>query len=134
MVDRLNLDELGSPDIQLSGLKIWIHGYQFPDYGVSWDADWLNVDVYCETLPRVVNQHPYATESTILCSHGNFLRTDELFDWAIKCAQLRQTLIGKAELECLEPYLSAEISIDERGQTGVSIYILERRSSTAKQG
>jgi hypothetical protein len=39
-------EQLGSPNIRIAGLQIWVHSRQFPaseDYG---DANWLNVTVH----------------------------------------------------------------------------------------
>ncbi len=36
-------EKLGEPDIELAGLRIWVHGRQFPDNEDYWDANWLNI-------------------------------------------------------------------------------------------
>lgn len=61
--------ELGEPDIDLAGLKRWIHGYQFRDCSDYWDGNWLNATAICSeggATGRV---------------RGFFIRNDELSNW-----------------------------------------------------
>src|SRR5882724_344446 len=36
-------EQLGTPDIKLSGLQIWVHGRQFPNATDYWDGNWLRI-------------------------------------------------------------------------------------------
>ncbi len=42
-------ENLGKPDIKISGLEIWIHGNQFPESDDYWDGtfyDAINIDEF----------------------------------------------------------------------------------------
>ncbi|MFC4159857.1 hypothetical protein [Chitinimonas lacunae] len=46
------LEALGEPDLLIAGLRVWIHGSQFPNAVDYWDGNWLRVTAYCG---RVLN-------------------------------------------------------------------------------
>lgn len=40
-------EKTGPPDINIAGLQIWIHGYQFAEVEDESDANWLRITAYC---------------------------------------------------------------------------------------
>ena len=36
-------ENIGEPDIKISGLEIWIRGNQFSDSRDYWDGNWMNI-------------------------------------------------------------------------------------------
>ena len=40
-------EPLGLPDLQVAGLRLWVHGRQFPTADDYWDGNWLHVTVHC---------------------------------------------------------------------------------------
>ena len=100
-------ESAGEPDVQLAGLKIWVHGYQFPDADNDDDADWLTVTVRCDA--------PGAS----VWWRGPYLMRSELQYLRDGAERLHRDLSGSVTLECLEPYLA--ISIAFRGQLGATV-------------
>src|SRR5256885_6731459 len=39
-------EQLGTPDIKLGGLQVWVHGRQFPDAIDYWDGNWLRITAH----------------------------------------------------------------------------------------
>jgi hypothetical protein len=42
-----NWEAYGPPAIHVGALKIWVHGYQFPESTDAWDGNWLRVTAHC---------------------------------------------------------------------------------------
>jgi len=61
-----DLKKYDPPDLQLSGLQIWIHHRQFPDLEDYWDGNWINVTAHCE-----------ANGSSVQIN-GNFIHLSEI--------------------------------------------------------
>jgi hypothetical protein len=40
-------ENLGEPDIKISGLEIWIHENQFPASQDYWDGNWMDITAKC---------------------------------------------------------------------------------------
>jgi hypothetical protein len=47
-------EALGDPSLDLFGLKLWIHGRQFPNANDFWDGNWLRVTAMLSTSTSVV--------------------------------------------------------------------------------
>lgn len=47
MSQRLTPEDLGSPNLKVAGLHLWVHGRQFPDADDYWDGNWLRITAYC---------------------------------------------------------------------------------------
>jgi len=95
----------------LAGLQIWVHSRQFPDSEDYWDGNWLNVSVHCGSKG-----------ASVLVS-GSFVRLPELLKWAEACEEMYAKLSGRAELDCMEPYLSVEMEMEELGHVSVIVSI-----------
>lgn len=105
------LNALGQSDMKLAGLRLWVHGRQFPDSVDYWDGNWLRVAAVCE--------YPGARVSV----DGPFMHLGEIRDFLAGIEQLHATLQGSAKLDCVEPNLKIELAMDKRGHVRVAITI-----------
>ena len=104
------LEELGEADLSICGLRIWIHGLQFPDSTDYWDGNWLRVTAYCV--------YPH---SVVKVQNNACVRVDELAGLLAGCERMYSTLSGKAELNCMEHYMSVELSASANGHISVKL-------------
>lgn len=102
---------LGNPDIHLHGLRIWVHGLQFPDRNDYWDADWLQVSVYCSAIG-----------SSVFVS-GPIIHLSELKTWTLAAMEMFRTLTGEANLECMEPELRVRLKAQSLGRIDMQVEI-----------
>lgn len=103
--------ELGQPDIDLAGLKLWIHGYQYPDSNDYWDGNWLNATAICSE-----------SGATVLV-RGFFIRNDELSNWQRAVEKLSVDLSGEAKLECIEPEIGVTLKAMSLGAIEMEVHI-----------
>lgn len=103
-MDKLAVENLGSPDIQIDGLKIWVHNRQFPEAMDYDDGNWLNITACCES------------KGAQIWVAGNILTLPELEHWLIDIEKMSKDLIGEANLDCLEPGLNIKLSVNKLGQ------------------
>lgn len=106
------LENLGEPDLSVGGLRIWIHGRQFPDSTDYWDGNWLRVTAYCI--------YPH---SAVRIQNDPCVRVSELAGLLAGCERLYLTLCGKAELQCMEPYLAIELAASPNGRIGLKLSV-----------
>jgi len=99
------------PDLQLSGLQIWIHHRQFPNAQDYWDGNWINVTVCCE-----------AEGSSVQVS-GNIIHLPEIEKLMTDAEQMYRKLGGKAELRCMEPELSFSLEAKDHGHIEMTVNI-----------
>lgn len=102
-------DKLGSPQIQLAGLQIWVHSRQFPKSNDYWDANWINVTVHC------------GAKGADVWASGAFIHLAEIKAWAGSCEQMYKTLSGEANLNCMEPELSVKMRMHELGHISMEV-------------
>ena len=107
----IETEGLGKPDIELAGLRIWVHGREFHDDGSYWDGNWLEVTIECS-----------ARDATVRAA-GWIILTWELADLLSRLEKLHSTLDGSFEIECMEPHLSLEF---KAGKTGKIDFIVRR--------
>ncbi len=120
MAIRHYVGKLGSPNIQLQGLKIWVHGRQYPETTDYWDANWLLVTAEC------------ASNDSKAHVSGPIIHLSELAAWADAADQLSHTLVGEANLECIEPELSVSIAMSKSEKTLMTVD-LNRNDPAQKQ-
>jgi hypothetical protein len=48
------LERLGEPDLVIAGLRVWVHGRQFPQAVDYWDGNWR----HCGAAPRFAALNP----------------------------------------------------------------------------
>jgi len=115
------LETLGEPALQIGGLRIWVHGREFPDAQDYWDGNWLRVTAYC-----------LYSESRVWVD-GPIIHLPEIERLLSGCERLYETLEGNAALGCLEPnlYVALEAQIGGRVKVEISItpdHLRERHS------
>lgn len=105
------LAQLGEPHLVISGLRVWIHGRQFPDALDCWDGNWLRVTAYCVYPDSMVR------------AHGTIIHLGEVFGLLRECERLYQTLQGRAVLRCIEPNLTVELLAETGGRIRAKVSI-----------
>lgn len=109
--DMKQQSSLITPHVQLEGLSLWVHGYQFPEIEDDWDGNWLNVSACCRV------------EDTEVWVKGPILHLSEIKRWMEECEQLSRTLSGKAALACMEPNLKVNLQMDKLGAIAMTVEI-----------
>jgi hypothetical protein len=104
-------EQLGTPDINLNGLQIWVHGRQFPDATDYWDGNWLKITAHC------------GTDSADVWSNGPILNLPALVSWLAELEELERSLTGEANLVPLEPDLCMKLTADELGHVLMEVQI-----------
>jgi hypothetical protein len=99
------------PDIEIAGLKIWVHKRQFPDVEDYWDGNWLDISACCR-----------ATQSEVWAT-GSILHASELESWLIQLRKFSQTLKESAALKTMEPYISVKLTANQLGHVQVNVSI-----------
>lgn len=107
-----NFEALGDPAIDLFGLKLWIHGRQFPNATDFWDGNWLRVTAILST-PR-----------SMVRTEGPIIHLREIYALKSECEKLYETLSGNAKLSCLEPNLSVNIVAGTGGHMEVEVSVV----------
>ena len=112
------IEKYGSPDITIDKLKIWIHGWQFPETDEYWDANWLYITIYyCDNNSSVYDSGPYIHLPELIAF------TDELLD-------IDKNLKGKAVLPAIEPVLYVSLEFESLGHINLNITISPEGSSS----
>lgn len=94
---KIDSENLGIPDIELAGLKIWIHGRKYPEHYDFWDGNWLKTTILCKTNKSAVWER------------GDFLRNTEIEDWLLSAEKLNESFLGEANLYPLENLIKIKI-------------------------
>jgi hypothetical protein len=114
------LNAFGPPTLELEALRLWIHGYQFPEASDAWDGNWLRVTARCEG--------PGASVEVT----GPILDTVSFLRFQRELVALYDRLVGSATLESHEPELRVEVgSVGTAGQMAVHIEITPDHMSQA---
>lgn len=108
---KSHLNQLGEPHLNLAGLKLWVHGYQYDEADDYWDGNWLNATAICSE-----------NGATVLVQ-GAFIRTTEIDDWGRAVEKLGANLEGEARLECMEPELAVRLSAKSLGAVEMEVQI-----------
>lgn len=103
------IDKLGTPDLELAGLQIWIHNRQFPNSGDYWDVNWINVTVHC------------GAQGSNVWVQGNFIHLSEISQFLSGVENINRDLKGKAELSCMEPHLYLKLEIKSLGHIEMEV-------------
>lgn len=106
-----HLDALGQAHIQLAGLQLWVHGYQFRDACDEDDANWLNATARC------------SDNGASVVVRGAFIGTAELLAWQREVETLAARLAGTARLACLEPQLLVMLEARPLGAIDMQVWI-----------
>jgi hypothetical protein len=105
------LNQLGKPHVELAGLKLWVHSYQYRDADDYDDANWLNATAIC------------SEKGATVLVEGAFIRTTEIFAWQQAVEELAVNLKGEARLECLEPEVSVTLKGSPLGAVEMQVQI-----------
>jgi hypothetical protein len=90
-------NELGTPHVELAGLKLWVHSYQYRNADDYDDANWLNATAIC------------SEKGATVLVEGAFIRTTEIFAWQRAVEELAANLVGEARLDCMESELAVTL-------------------------
>jgi hypothetical protein len=104
-------ENLGTPDIKLDGLQIWIHGRQFPQEEDYWDGNWLNVTAHC------------GSHGADVWTSGPILHIPDIARWLDSLEWMNKSLSGEADLVSLEPELVVELKMDSPGKISMRVEI-----------
>jgi len=99
------------PSLRIAGLKLWVHGRQFPSAQDYWDGNWLRVTARCES--------PGSSVETA----GAIVHLGELAGLLDECERLHGAMSGVAKLDCMEPNLSVTLTAKTLGHIDVRIEI-----------
>jgi hypothetical protein len=110
-MDPNEIDHLGEPDLQIAGLRIWIHGRAHPGATDYWDGNWLLATAYCVYPDAVVRVH------------GSIIHLGELVGLLRGIERLYSVLEGSAALNCLEPNLRVQLNAKTGGHIELEICI-----------
>ena len=108
----VEISRLGSPQIRLAGLSIWVHGRQFPDHDDYWDGNWINVTAHC------------GQQGASVTVGGPIIHLSEIREWCDALTRMHEALSGEAKL-CgdYEANLSVNMEIDRSGHLFVEVQI-----------
>jgi len=109
-------------DLQIAGLRLWVHGRQFPEAEDYWDGNWLNITAEC------VYPGSWVEVS------GPVVHVREVQQLLEGCERLYATLEGAAGLECMEPNLRVKLAMgDKAGHIKVSIALTPEHLTESHQ-
>jgi hypothetical protein len=101
-MDERTQSRLGAPDLNLTGLQLWVHGYEFPNSHDSWDGNWLRVTA-----------HAGADGASVWVS-GVLLDTVSIERFTRELREMDRALAGEAVLESCEPSIVVRVSTTDR--------------------
>ena len=107
-----NFEEpLGAPDLHIAGLRLWVHGRQFPMADDYWDGNWLQVTVHCDAPGASV----WVT--------GPILHMPEIAQFLRGVEAIHDSLQGEAILPCMEPELTVTLTAEGLGHMTMVVAI-----------
>ena len=104
-------EQLGTPDIKLNGLQIWIHRRQFPNATDYRDGNWLRITAHC------------GTHGADVWTTGSILHVPDIVRWLADLEQLNRSLSGDANLVPLEPELRVKLAATQLGHISMEVEI-----------
>ena len=104
-------DKLGTPDLSIAGLQIWIHAREFPNDQGSFDGDWLIVTAHC------------GAKGAEVWVQGSIIHLSEIANCLKQVKSMYETFKGDAEFCQIEPNLSARMKMGKRGQVSLVVEI-----------
>jgi len=102
---------LGTPDIKLGGLRVWVHGRQFPDAIDYWDGNWLRITAHC------------GTHGADVWTTGSILHVPDIAHWLAELEHLNRSLSGEANLVPMEPELRVKLAATQLGHISMEVEI-----------
>ncbi len=110
-MSQREIDSLGAADLEIVGLRLWVHGRQFPDSTDYWDGNWVRITAYCaygESRVRV---------------DGSVVHLSEIAGLLRGCENLSESLAGRTGLDSMEQNLKLELVAKKLGRVAVDIQI-----------
>ena len=104
-------EPLGPPDLQVAGLRLWVHGRQFPTADDYWDGNWLHVTVHC------------AAPGASVWVSGPLIHLSEITHFVRGVEVLHTALQGEATLPCMEPEFAVTLMAEELGHMKMVVTI-----------
>ena len=102
---------LEAPNLQIAGLRLWVHGRQFPMADDYWDGNWLQVTVHCDAPGASV----WVT--------GPILHMPEIAQFLRGVEAIHDSLQGEAILPCMEPELTVTLTAEGLGHMTMVVAI-----------
>ena len=99
------------PDLVMAGLRIWVHGRQFPKSYDYWDGNWL-----CVTASWI-------NGDSAVTVRGPIIHLGDLAGLLRGCEQVYASLSGLAELKCMEPNLGVALEAKSLGHIDVRVQL-----------
>jgi hypothetical protein len=105
-------DHLGPPQIALAGLRLWVHGREFPDHHDFWDGNWLRVTAHCGDRGAEVT------------AMGSFIHLSEMSRWHEALKEMNETVSGEAQLcGSYEKNLIVKLKMEKTGHLSIEVEI-----------
>ena len=98
-------------DLHFEGFRLWIHNRASQKSQDYWDGNWLYVTAICEASGSVVRVT------------GSILHAPEIDGFRRGLEKLNEHLEGKAELDCMEPYLGISVEAQSLGHLRMVVAI-----------
>ena len=96
---------LGEPNIDFKGLRIWVHGRQFPETtGEYWNDNWLRVTI-----------HYHSDNSDFFLKNESAVHLGDLNHLRFECMALKEGKKESADIEFTEPYLHFKFDFKPKG-------------------
>lgn len=107
-----DLETLGPATLEMAALRIWVHGYQFPDRTDYWDGNWLRCTAHCAEAGASVQVS------------GAILDTVSFVRFGRELTDVYKQLEGQATLASHEPELKVELrAIGRTGDVEIVVEI-----------
>lgn len=104
MIRKPKPTALGEPDLKVAGLRLWVHGRQFPGSQDDYDSNWLRVTAHCG-----------ASGASVLAK-GAIVMVMDIDGFGAGCAAMLRGESSSAALDPLEPEL--KVSLDATDSLG----------------
>ena len=104
-------EPLGTPDLQIAGLRLWVHGRQFPMADDYWDGNWLHVTVHC------------CAPGASVWVTGPILHVPDIAHFLRGIEAIHTSLQGEVTLPCMEPELAVTLTAEGLGHITVVVAI-----------
>lgn len=102
LLEQLSRKKLGRPALQVAGLQLWIHGYQFPEATDFDEGNWLRITAHC------------GGSGASVWIQGSVLMVTDIEHFARQCEELYNGASASATLEPYEPELRIVLESTDR--------------------
>lgn len=106
-----NIEKFGYPDIEIAGLRIWIHSRKYPESERFWDVNWLNATFHC-----------IESGASVWVS-GDILHNTEIADWLTELERLDENLSDEANFKTMERYIDVKIAPETYQRISIKVSI-----------